>query len=237
MFLTFAFAKNWYLCSISPRSHLSAAGTFFGSVTTDISMCGRLLNIFSSTTLGSTRMRRTSLGLFEYRRDVMIEFMQTDLPDPVAPAISRWGIFARSETSGLPDTSRPSAIGSSAFASTQSSLSSSSRIPTGVGCMFGTSTPTAAFPGMGASMRTDCARIPRAMFLSRPAIFSTRTPAAGTTSYRVITGPTWISPIFTSTPNSLRIRSSVAALCWCSSSVLPAGGFGCSLSRLSGGNS
>src|ERR1022692_4033754 len=66
MFLTFAFAKNWDLCSISPRSHLSAAGTFFGSVTTDISMCGRLLNIFSSTTLGSTRMSRTSLGLFEY---------------------------------------------------------------------------------------------------------------------------------------------------------------------------
>ena len=28
--------------------------------------------------------------------------MQTLLPDPVAPAISRWGMFERSSTSGLP---------------------------------------------------------------------------------------------------------------------------------------
>ena len=48
--------------------------------------------------------------------------------------------------------------------------------------MVGTSTPTAALPGIGARMRTDWARMPRAMFLSRPEIFSTRTPAAGMTS-------------------------------------------------------
>ncbi len=111
-----------------------------------------------------------------------MELMHTDLPEPVAPAIRRWGIFARSEMSGLPDTSLPSAMGISALAETQSSDSRISRMPTGVGVRLGISMPTAALPGIGARMRTDWARMPRAMFLSRLAIFSTRTPGAGTTS-------------------------------------------------------
>src|ERR1700677_742791 len=82
IFLTLALANIWYLCSISPRSHLRAAGTFLGSVTTGMNMWGRLLNIFSSTTFGSTMMRRTSLGLFEYRMEVTMELMQTDFPEP-----------------------------------------------------------------------------------------------------------------------------------------------------------
>jgi hypothetical protein len=40
-----------------------------------------------------------------------MELMHTDLPEPVAPAMSRWGIFVRSDTSGLPETSLPRAIG------------------------------------------------------------------------------------------------------------------------------
>jgi len=44
--------------------------------------------------------------------DVMIVFTQTDLPEPVAPAISRCGIFARSVTTGCPSRSFPSATGS-----------------------------------------------------------------------------------------------------------------------------
>ena len=35
--------------------------------------------------------------------------IQTDLPDPVAPAISRWGILAISVTTGLPAISLPAA--------------------------------------------------------------------------------------------------------------------------------
>ena len=42
-----------------------AAGTFFGSVTTGISMCGSELKIFNSTTFGSTMISRRSFGLFE----------------------------------------------------------------------------------------------------------------------------------------------------------------------------
>ena len=38
--------------------------------------------------------------------------MQTDLPDPVVPAIKRWGIEAKSPTIGTPEIFLPSAIGS-----------------------------------------------------------------------------------------------------------------------------
>ncbi len=37
--------------------------------------------------------------------------MQTDLPDPVVPAISKWGIDDKSPTIGLPDIFFPNAIG------------------------------------------------------------------------------------------------------------------------------
>ena len=65
----------------------------------------------------------------------MIVFTQTDLPEPVAPAMSRCGIFARSAMTGLPSRSLPSAIGSAARALWKSRVSISSRKPTisGVG--------------------------------------------------------------------------------------------------------
>ena len=37
--------------------------------------------------------------------------MQTDLPDPVVPAINKWGIEAKSPTTGMPEIFLPSAIG------------------------------------------------------------------------------------------------------------------------------
>ena len=37
--------------------------------------------------------------------------MQTDFPDPVVPAISRWGIENKSPTIGVPDILLPRAIG------------------------------------------------------------------------------------------------------------------------------
>ena len=37
--------------------------------------------------------------------------MQTDFPDPVVPAIRRWGIEAKSPTIGFPEIFLPSAIG------------------------------------------------------------------------------------------------------------------------------
>ena len=41
-------------------------------------------------------MSRTSSGLACMRMLVMSALMHTLLPEPVAPATSRWGIFARS---------------------------------------------------------------------------------------------------------------------------------------------
>ena len=38
--------------------------------------------------------------------------IQTDFPDPVVPAISKWGIEVKSPTIGLPEMFLPRAIGS-----------------------------------------------------------------------------------------------------------------------------
>jgi hypothetical protein len=58
--------------------------------------CGSPSYGASSTRLRSMRMRRTSFGVACMRRLVMRALMQTLLPEPVAPATRRWGIFARS---------------------------------------------------------------------------------------------------------------------------------------------
>ena len=50
--------------------------------------------VVSSTRFGSMRTRRSSSGVLCSSRPAMIELMQTLLPLPVAPAISRCGIFA-----------------------------------------------------------------------------------------------------------------------------------------------
>ena len=41
---------------------------------------------------------RTSSGVERIRIEVIIELMKLDLPEPVAPATSRWGILARLAT-------------------------------------------------------------------------------------------------------------------------------------------
>ena len=38
---------------------------------------------------------------------MIIEFTATDLPEPVVPAMSRWGALARSKTYGMPSMSLP----------------------------------------------------------------------------------------------------------------------------------
>ena len=63
----------------------------------------------SSTRFGSIRMSFTSVGVAFIRMLSMIAFTHTLLPDPVAPAISRCGIFDRSALNGWPATSWPSA--------------------------------------------------------------------------------------------------------------------------------
>ena len=63
----------------------------------------------NSTRFGSIMINRTSDGVARIKIDIIIAFMLTDLPEPVVPPMSKWGIFARSDTIQLPSTSRPMA--------------------------------------------------------------------------------------------------------------------------------
>ena len=128
----------------------------------------------------------------------------TDFPEPVAPAISKWGIFARSAIVGRPSRSLPNPIGSAARAVWNSRDSTSSRNVTTSGDGFGTSIPTAPFPGIGATTRMLGARIASARSSASDANCRTFTPAAGTTSNCVTTGPV-VRP--TSSPSTRNVRS------------------------------
>jgi len=51
---------------------------------------------------------RTSFGEAPIRIELSTALMQPDLPDPVVPATSTWGIFWRSVQTALPAMSLPS---------------------------------------------------------------------------------------------------------------------------------
>ena len=114
---------------------------------------------------------------------------QTLLPDPVAPAMSRWGIRARSTAYALPDTSRPSANVSLLVACSIRASSYSRRNPTTSEAWFGISMPTTSRPGMGASMRMERAARAIARSSARPSMRDSFTWTSGLTSYCVTTGP------------------------------------------------
>ncbi len=86
---------------------------------------------------------------------MIIELMNDDLPEPVAPATSRCGIFARFATTKPPSTSLPSpaTIGWwSARAMPDRSTSPRLTISLSV---LGISMPMADLPGIGERMRTS----------------------------------------------------------------------------------
>lgn len=57
--------------------------------------CGMPSYAVSSTRLGSTSTMRTSSGVARTMTEVIRQLMHDDLPEPVAPATSTCGIFAR----------------------------------------------------------------------------------------------------------------------------------------------
>jgi hypothetical protein len=59
--------------------------------------------------LGVNQHRRRSSGVLYSKIQVKIEFTQTDLPEPVVPAMSMCGMFFDTGNDGMPATSRPSA--------------------------------------------------------------------------------------------------------------------------------
>ncbi len=112
------------------------------------------LNEDNSTRLGSIISRRSASGEQRHRRQATRALMHTLFPEPVAPAMSRWGSLARSQATAWPDTSRPRASASGASARAWNcSDSMTPRRPTTTDSALGTSSPTTALPGTGASMR------------------------------------------------------------------------------------
>src|SRR6478735_5131045 len=118
---------------------------------------------------------RTSSGVERIRIEVIIELMKLDLPDPVAPATSRCGIFARLATTKPPSTSLPSptTIG---WWSERAVLdrSTSPRETTSLS-VLGISMPIADLPGIGLRIRTSADATAYAMFLDSAVTFSTLT--------------------------------------------------------------
>ena len=67
----------------------------------------------NSTRLGSISKNCKSVGRQFNARDAIMEFRQTDFPEPVCPAISKCGVLVISRYIGLPFVSTPSAAGNS----------------------------------------------------------------------------------------------------------------------------
>ena len=81
--------------------------------------------------------------------------MQLDFPAPVAPAISTCGNVARLASTDFPAMSRPMPTSRGWTARFASSVARMSPSVTMGRSRFGTSTPIALRPGMGARMRTS----------------------------------------------------------------------------------
>ena len=117
-----------------------------------------------------------------------MELMQTDLPEPVVPAISICGILAMSPMTGLPVMSLPTAKDRRLFAFAKAFEPMHSRIKTVLTVLFGTSMPTADLSGMGA-MRTFAAPSASAISSDSAETREILMPRGMVSSKRVTDGP------------------------------------------------
>ena len=118
-----------------------------------------------------------------------MEFMHTDLPEPVVPAISIWGILAMLPTMQLPPMSLPTEKEDFPLARANSGESMTSRRDTVVTVRLGTSMPTMEILPGTAAIRTPEAPRLRAMSSAQEVSLLSRTPLSSSTSYRVTLGP------------------------------------------------
>ena len=130
-----------------------------------------------------------SSGVALHSRLVISALTITLLPEPVAPAISRWGIFDRSTAWARPATSRPSANVSRDPDAGKSTSSRIRRRATTLNSRLGISIPTAALPGIGASIRMLRAASAIERSSESASIRLSLMCGAGWTSYWVTTGP------------------------------------------------
>ncbi len=125
---------------------------------------------------------RTSSGVERIRIEVIIELMNDDLPEPVAPATSRCGIFARLATTKPPSTSLPSPATIGWWSERAVLDRSTSPRETISLSTLGISMPIADLPGIGLRMRTSAEATAYAMFLESAVTFSTFTAGPSSTS-------------------------------------------------------
>ena len=114
--------------------------------------------------------------------------MQTDFPDPVVPAINKWGIEDKSPVIGSPDMLFPRATGSLIFFFEKPVLEIISLKYTFSLDKFGNSIPTVLLPGI-VDILADSELVFLAISSDRFIIFETLTPGAGSNSFNVTTGP------------------------------------------------
>ena len=182
----------------------------------------------SSTRFGSTINMRSVSGVFCSSSAAMMEFTHTDLPAPVAPAMSMCGMARKSAATACPETSCPRPRRRPPFSLLKASDSIMSRRETTDGSSLGTSMPTKPLPGIGAWMRMLRAESASARSSARLVILLTLTLVvrpvrlvmkSGSVPNCVTTGPWLISRTRTGAPRlssvfsmlrtCLRIRSSL----------------------------
>ena len=147
------------------------------------------------------------------------ELVHTDLPDPVVPAMSIWGILAILPTTQFPAMSLPTAKDTLETLSAKAREPITSRMQTGVTCRLGTSMPTVEIlSGMGATRTADAPRA-RAMSLDRLVILFSFTPWSSSSSYRVMAGPRVTLTMRALTPKEVRASWRRCWLAWSSPST------------------
>ncbi len=149
------------------------------------------------------------------------ELVHTDLPEPVVPAMSRWGSLAMLPTMHLPPMSLPTAKDTLLGLSWNSWELRTVRMFTGETSLLGTSMPTMEiFPGMGA-MRTPEAPRDRAMSSDRLVSLFRRTPWSSSSSYRVTEGPRVTLTMLASMPKEWMVSESRCLLALSSTRASP----------------
>ena len=115
--------------------------------------------------------------------------VHTDLPEPVVPAISKWGSLLMSPTMACPLISLPTAKDVLDLLLVKAVEPITEWMLTGETTLLGTSMPTTEIlSGMGA-MRTPAAPRARAMSSARLVSLFSLTPWSSSSSYRVTDGP------------------------------------------------
>ena len=142
----------------------------------------------------------------------MTALTMTLLPEPVAPAMSRCGILARSTALAAPATSRPRANVSFDSEAVNSTSSRIRRRATMLKSLLGISMPTALLPGIGASIRSERAARAMARSSESASIRLTLMSGAGWTSYWVTTGPALRATIRAGIPKPASFLTMISSL-------------------------